>query len=269
MPSPDSSSKRFTYLVLLRDASLAVGLLLAVGVVILADRFWRSSRSSEGVETEVETHGAAEPVRVWRLAVVPREPEYDDMGSLLAVLGNNYKTFDKISLDSLLSFHNLADTNVLFVTCSTVPKSWLRERVGPAERPGLEAYTADEAVLDRAKETLRKFVSLGGTLYASDLHFNLIAHSFPEFVDAGKVNTGRVQTVDAEVVDPDLREQIGPRITLKFDQPGWRPAAFAGKQVTVYMRGTYETQDRRTGDCALDGPFSVAGRNGNLHLVPQ
>ena len=165
------------------------------------------------------------------------------MGRLLAGLGNNYKNFDKLDLDDLLSFHNLADTNVLFLTCSAVPKSWLRERVGAAERPGLEAYTADEAVLERAKEALRKFVSRGGTLYASDLHFNLIAHSFPEFVDARKVNTGRVQTVDAEVVDPDLKEQIGPRITLKFDQPGWRPAAFAGEKVTVYMHGTYEAQD--------------------------
>ena len=179
---------------------------------------------------------------MWRLAVAPVRPEYDDMGNLLAALGGNYKKFDKISMDDLLSFAKIAETNVLFVTCSSVPDSWLGKRVGVAERPGMEVFTANEEVLDRAKECLRKFVSQGGTLYASDLHFNLIARSFPEFVDYAKVNEGRAQTVEAEVVDPDLKEQIGPRLALQFDQPGWRPAAFKGDKVKVYMRGTYETK---------------------------
>jgi hypothetical protein len=90
---------------------------------------------------------------------------------------------------------------------------------------------------------LRKFVKEGGTLYASDLHFNLVATCFPEFVDNSLLARGAKQIVKAEVVDEGLREQIGDTIELNFDQEEWAAAALTDEGATTYLEGTFKTQD--------------------------
>jgi hypothetical protein len=181
-----------------------------------------------------------QPVRRLRLGVTPDPPQFDDMGRLLTALGEGYK-YHAFPLEEITVPKTLAELNVVFLTCSGVPQSWLNQSMGRGERPGTEVYTPNEKMLDEVKEALRKFVSGGGTLYASDLHYVVVAHCFPEFVDMGKVNAGKVQTLTAEVVDPGLKELIGPQLPLRFDMPGWRPAAFRGEKVTVYLRGKYRT----------------------------
>lgn len=247
---------------LVRDAGLAAGLVAALGIVFLVDRWQGPSPSSglgggDGSKPRVQ-----EPARAWRLAVSHEDQPFDDMGQLLTNLGEVYKKYERLSLNDLLDPRKIAETNVLFVACSGSPESWLGDRVRAGERANTEIRTVKLDVLDHAKENLRKFVSRGGTLYASDLHFNLIAYSFPEFVDRGKVNEGKTQDVDAEVVDPDLREQIGARVPLKFDQPGWRPAAFKGEKVTVYMRGSYDTQEGKRETAPLLVRFPL--KDGNV-----
>jgi hypothetical protein len=88
-------------------------------------------------------------------------------------------------------------------------------------------------------ESLRGFVAQGGTLYASDLRFRIIGDAFPEVVDHAAVNEGRPGEVSAEVLDPSLADQLGRSVPLHFDLPQWRPAAFAGRDVKVYLRGEY------------------------------
>ena len=53
---------------------------------------------------------------------------------------------------------------------SGVPASWLGRKIGKGDRPGTDVYEPNEEKLARVYESLRQFVSRGGTLYASDLH---------------------------------------------------------------------------------------------------
>ena len=52
---------------------------------------------------------------------------------------------------------------------------------------------------------------------------------------------GIPQRVTASVVEPGLRELLGPTMDLNFDLPSWKPAQFTGPKVTVYLRGEYRT----------------------------
>jgi hypothetical protein len=113
-------------------------------------------------------------------------------------------------------------------------------------------------VFNRAAESLRQFVGNGGTLYASDQHFNLVAMTFGDFVDRGAMGSnGAVQEVEADVVDAELKELLGPKMSLRFDLPDWRPAAFAGPKLTEYLRGSYSTSDggNRTGSLLVKFPY--------------
>jgi hypothetical protein len=94
-------------------------------------------------------------------------------------------------------------------------------------------------------------VGKGGTLYASDFHFNLVARAFSDYVDSDGIGKGKVQSLTAEVVDPGLRELIGSDLSLRFDQPGWRPAAFAADKVTVYLRAPYRSEGNESKDSPL------------------
>ncbi|MHB1033274.1 MAG: hypothetical protein ACYC35_04995 [Pirellulales bacterium] len=169
-------------------------------------------------------------------------PAFDDMGKLLTTLGKGYE-YQAFPLEDLGTAERIAKLDIIFLACSGVPESWLGQRVGIGARPGTETFTANQKVLDQVKTSLRDFVGRGGTLYASDWHFNVVSMAFPEFVDAGKAGEGQVQVVSADVVDPKLRKLVGEKIQLKFDKPGWRPAAFGGKNVTTYLEGSYTASD--------------------------
>ncbi|MGO9920253.1 MAG: hypothetical protein ACLQIB_36880 [Isosphaeraceae bacterium] len=101
----------------------------------------------------------------------------------------------------------------------------------------------NKQALNRVKESLRTFVARGGTLYASDWRLNLIQYSFPELFDGQDIVTGAAQTITAEVVDPGLRDVLGPTAELRFDLPGWYPAGLSREQVTIYLRGSYRTNN--------------------------
>jgi hypothetical protein len=176
-----------------------------------------------------------------RLGVTPARPEFDDMGKLLKSLGEGYK-YHAFPLDDLGDPKKISDYTIIFLTCSGAAESWVKEKTtehGP--RPDTVKVTLNPDVMKKVAANLQEFVGNGGTLYASDLHYGLVAAAFPEVVDSGNIDKGRVQTVTAEVVDPGLREKIGPQISLKFDQPDWRPAAFSGEDVTTYLQGPYQT----------------------------
>jgi len=232
---------------LLIDAVLGVGLLVVLALVFVIDRASSSDGGEESAETGsvevlVEEGGdtSAGRPRSLRLAVTP--PEYDDMGKLLDTLGSGYQ-YTQISLDDLLEAERLAQYDVVFLTCGGVPRKWLGRRVRQSERGSAGIYRAKPEIIDAIHDSFRKFVGHGGTLYASDLQFDLVAAAFPEFVDEAKAGKGEVETVEAEVVDPGLRRLLGPTIDLRFDMPAWRPAAFHGPDITTHMRGTYRLRD--------------------------
>lgn len=246
---------------LLIDVGVGVGLLVALALVFAFDR---ASSSSDGDEesTEISTvevvvdeggDTALGGRRSLRLAVTP--PEYDDMGRLLDTLGRGYR-YTQISLDDLLHADRLAEYDVVFLTCGGVPREWLGRRLRESERGSAGVYRPKAEIVDMIQESFRKFVGHGGTLYVSDLQFDLLKLAFPEFVDQAGEGKGEVQTVEAEVVDSGLRRLLGPTIDLRFDMPAWRPAAFRGPEVTTYLQGTYRLRDapERTGPLLITFP---------------
>lgn len=228
---------------LLVDAALAAGLFAAVGLVFLIDKKVPEKNDNAVQLTKVETpveKPTVPPQRQLRLGVTPPAGGYDNMGGLLNSLGEGYK-FTPFDLEDLREAEKIGNYDVIFLTCSGVPLTWLKDRIGESERKGADDYTANEEILNHVAENLRHFVEQGHTLYASDLHYMLVARAFPELTDHALAQRGKVQDINAEVIDDGLRELIGGEMPLKFDQAGWYPAAFQGKDLTAYLRGKYAT----------------------------
>jgi hypothetical protein len=138
------------------------------------------------------------------------------MSKLLRELGQGYR-FDEVEPVALLQNPQKLDNyDVLFLTCA------------PAGQ--------------ELRDVLQRFVTRGGTLYASDWRYEAVAAAFPEFVDRTSLGEGTKQEVLAEVVDPGLRDFVGPTIPLRFDLPRWKTAGFGGPRVTVLIRGRYQRQ---------------------------
>ena len=239
------------------DTSLALSLLLALLLVSAVDRFRSPARAKEDslkppiVSTSVERTPTPVPTsRPMRIGVTPARPEFDDMGSLLKSLGEGYK-YRVFPLEDLGNLGKISEYSIIFLTCSGVPEAWVKDRMGRAMRDNMIEVTLDDATMKPVYENLRTYVSRGGTLYVSDLHFGLVAKAFPELVDFRKIGTGRKQTIVAEVIDPGLRELIGSRLSLQFDQSEWRPAAFAGENVVTYLQGSYQSTSGEEKTCPL------------------
>lgn len=226
------------------DLALISGLALAIVVVFVIEQFSQPEEveyasqddvvveEKEDVETIV-TEGAVSPPR---MAVTPAH--YDDMGTLLKKLGDEYE-YDELRLEQLLSSEGLSEIEILFLTCGTVPKEWLGEIVGKGARANTEVRRYNPEVKNRIDKTLRNFVTQGGILYASDWRFALVASAFPEFVDPGAVAKSNQKDIVAEVTDDGLQEILGKEVELHFDQPGWNSAAFRGKEMTTYLQGHF------------------------------
>jgi hypothetical protein len=91
-------------------------------------------------------------------------------------------------------FQGVFDCTLLFVNCGTP------DQVDPSESA--------------------EFVRAGGCVYASDYTDGLITHAFPGvFEFAGHV--GDSGHVTADVLDPELRDVLGRKITIEFDMPAW------------------------------------------------
>ena len=217
---------------LLIDAAAPLALLLALCVVFLLDRGKPRGPQSNVSASEVTVS------RPLQLAVTP--PEYDDMGKLLDTLGSGYR-YTTIAMEDLLDAERLKQYDVVFLTCGGVPREWLGKQTGMGQRDAAGVFRARPEIVDQLRKGLRRYVAAGGTLYASDWQFGLMAIAFPDFVDRTKTARGAMQTVRAEVIDPGLQKRLGKTIELKFDKPAWQPAAFDESRVTALIRGTYRT----------------------------
>jgi|SRR5271157_342587 len=204
------------------DAAVAIALVAAMVVIYRLDQ-----------RIDVVTQVTPKPQTVSKplTMAVTTPPEFDDMGKLLISLGKGYDTFDTISVENLDDVTRLKKYDVLFLTCRTnMPK-----------------------LLPKLKLALRDYVSSGGTLYASDLWYPLIADTFIEFAVPNWPVSGKKQEVTAEVVDPGLRDVLGSELQLKFELDYWMPAAFAGDTLTTIVRGRYTS----TKDESLEAPLLV------------
>jgi hypothetical protein len=226
---------------LLTDIVLAAALCAAVGAVIALDRRSKPTAEPPAVEPIVVEQPVDQPPRRngLRIAVTPEPAVFDDVGRLLDSLGAGY-AYRMIPLDDILDLEKIGQFDVLFLTCSGFTDTWLGSK-SDGELRGGELYEPNPETFERAKQTLRKFVSDGGTLYASDLHLLTLEACFPEFYASALDDRGAPQIVDARVVDENLKRVIGERIELTFDQEGWRPAALAGEKLVTLLEGDYRS----------------------------
>jgi len=221
------------------DGSIAVALVLALGIVFLVDRV-RKPSPEPVVVTPQPVVGTTPVAPKLKLAVTPHQ--YDDMGKLLRELGSGFE-FTEIPLEAFEDTSKLVDYDVIFLTCGTDPPHWVTGGdLGKGERPGVRRAMYDKKVVDKVREALRAFVGRGGTLYASDWRLNIIHYSFDEMFDGEEIVDGAAQTLLADVVDNGLRDELGSKVELKFDLPGWKPARFARDKCTVYLQGDYRAR---------------------------
>ena len=246
------------------DASLAGALLAALAAVFAVDGLTEKTNEpsqSTAIEVvELPPEVAPAPPRKLRLCVTPEPAVFDDMGRLLDTLGEGYK-YVAMPLEHLTDPDKLAEVDILFITCSGVPLSWLDKPIGNSDR-GMTSYTPNEVVYNRLRTNLRDFAKRGGIIYASDLQFQQTIEScFEEFIDRAQVAKGVKQKVHAKVVDAGLRELLGEEIELNFDQDGWYPAAFHTEKSTVYLEGEFKTSqgDMRRAPLLLKFPFGDGG----------
>lgn len=246
------------------DVSVAILLVVALGVVFRYDKAPEVAAAPEAELKPVEG-GQDEippPVQPLKLAVTycPGDrAEYDDMGRLLKQLGQGYE-YTRIHMDDLADAEKLARYDVVFATCGTYPRAWLEEaEQGAGGRPGTTRHLINREMFDRARDSLRKFVSSGKTLYVSDQLYAVLGWAFPEFAVPGSMGESGLdrQTVQARVVDPGLSEQIGQEIELKFDLPNWCPARFEASDETVYLEGQFRGPDgdRQSAPLLVKIPF--------------
>lgn len=232
---------------LLRDSLVALSLAGALAIAYMADWAFSSGQKPTDVpdeplaiqKTQEYVEPETPPPKPLRLAVTP--PDFDDMGKLLEKLGEGYRYTD-ISLDDLLNADRLKDFDVVFVTCGSYPDSWLGEQTGVGDRNS-KSYQCKPEIVERLRQSMRRFVDRGGVLYASDWRISIVQIPFQEFAEPEPPVPGAKQVVTAEVVEEGLKEVLGSTIALDFDLPGWFPAAFRGEKVTTYLRGTYQSRD--------------------------
>lgn len=232
------------------DATVAILLVVALGAVFAVDKAPEGPADPGPELKTIETPNAEPPppVQTLKLAVTycPSDrAEYDDMGRLLKQLGQGYE-YTKIHMDDLADADKLLQYDVVFATCGTFTRAWLQDaEQGAGGRPGTTRHLINREMFDRARDSLRKFVSAGKTLYVSDQLYSLLAWAFPEFVVPGSMGESALdrQTVRARVVDSGLSEQIGQEIELKFDLPNWCPARFETSNETVYLEGQFRGTD--------------------------
>lgn len=208
----------------------------ALAVVYFVDRLTDGPRLTDDQPTEEQVIPPnRQRSKGLRLAVTPAE--FDDMGRLLERLGNGYE-YSEISLEDLLLKQAYADYDVVFLTCGTDPESWLGNEITGGERSSTVRALRPQ-VVQTLHDNLRFFVRNGGTLYASDWRFNIVKVAFPELVQQIEGGAGAAQEVRAEVVDDDLRDILGPYMSLPFDLGAWYPATFRRNGLKTYLIGTF------------------------------
>ncbi|MBM4071995.1 MAG: hypothetical protein FJ271_24180 [Planctomycetes bacterium] len=225
------------------DSAVAGGLVLALLLVVGLDS---GAKKAGGGNVVVLEPGSNEPSgrdRPLRIAVTPTHNDklgkWDDMGKLLDQLGEGYR-YTMFPIAELLDpdrraarIREIDEIDVLFLTCA----------------PG----GIEEAIT----ETIKGFVARGGTLYASDWRYRCVAQAFPDFRAPGLEADGRPQQVNAKVLDPGLRDILGPSVPLKFDLSKWKPAAFRGPRVSTLIEGEYQPEIglRRVAPLLVKFPF--------------
>lgn len=219
------------------DVAVGCALFMCLMVVFVVDRVFFHGTAANTLDVKVISDTSKQrDLKRLKLAVTPTNAftnlftnkieKWDDMAKLLTELGDGYK-HDLISMDDAINPKKLAEYDVVFLTCN-----------GGSE--------------NQLKGALLDYVSNGGILYASDWRYDAIAKAFPDMVVPALKGDGDQQELEADIVDPALRDALGSKtIHLRFDLPEWKPAAFGGPRVKTLIQGKYAKYKS-------DGKFATA-----------
>ena len=138
------------------------------------------------------------------------------MGKLLTELGDGYRYEEITETQILRKEKKLPDYDVLF----------LRPVAGGGKEPRKPA----RQLRQRRRHPLRLRLAA----------HEAVSKAFPDLSDSRLQAEGKAQELDADIVDPALREVLGAsKIHLKFDLPEWKTAAFSGPRVKTLIKGEF------------------------------
>ena len=100
---------------------------------------------------------------------------------------------------------------------------------------------------------LQQFVADGGTLYVSDFALDNISVAFPGRITFGAKGEGPAGKTVAAVIDPELRDLLGPDCPIDFNTV-YAPVRSVGESCCVYLTKGTE-------------PILVSFPHGNGHVV--
>ena len=129
------------------------------------------------------------------LRIAVTRPRFDNMGKLLDVLGDGYR-YTQIEDSALITPTALDRFDVLFLTCNGWPSAWALTSGGATTRPGIGIGTMRPDFIERINRTLNRLVERGGTLYVSDLRYELLSYAFPERIPPPDLDVKHLPAVD-------------------------------------------------------------------------
>jgi hypothetical protein len=119
-------------------------------------------------------------------------------------------------------------------------------------------------------DNLRNYVLAGGSLYVSDLAYDVVEHTFPEFVNFvgndgyyDDAQVGDVGDVDARVVDAAVQASLGTQqLTLHYPYSIWAVIEDTAPSVRVIIRGDawWTNDDTFETGMVADAPHTVTFR---------
>ena len=98
-----------------------------------------------------------------------------------------------------------------------------RTATGGGQRESEGVFRVRPEIVKRIHDGLRDYVGGGGTLYASDWRFYLVAIAFPEFVEENKADARRFADRSRRGGRSGLAETARGVDQLNFDEPGCSP----------------------------------------------
>lgn len=181
------------------------------------------------IEAGADTDVGAVPLDTGDLRVAVIDGSYDSVELLLTHIGLPYDSFarteDVIGSDAVLGRYD-----AIFANCGS-----------ETSRSNTDAFT------DTQFARVRDWVEDGGTLYASDLEWELFEGVAPEalaFAAPGDVLRGEMGVFDARVLSRDVVQLLGhEHIDITFDLPAWAVIE-GGGEAEVVVEATVDGQTR-------------------------
>lgn len=144
---------------------------------------------------EIFLGGQNEKAAARPLKIAVTTPKFDDMGRLLRALGDGYR-FDEVMDDALLREQAFDAYDIVFLTCGGWPAAWGVTEGGETVREGITLGEMQPEIREKVGATLRRFVTRGGTLYASDLRSELVDYAFPDRIPSSQLNLAPLGALD-------------------------------------------------------------------------